>query len=41
LIASDFELGRNAYIDGFANLCGCEIGDDPKVGTFVEIQNGA
>ena len=26
---------------GFANLYGCEIGDDVKIGTFVEIQKGA
>jgi len=28
-------------IYGFTNLYGCEIGDDVKIGTFVEIQKGA
>jgi acetyltransferase-like isoleucine patch superfamily enzyme len=41
LIAPDVKLGRNVRIYGFTNLYGCEIGDDTKVGTFVEIQKGA
>lgn len=40
-IASNVKLGRNVRIFGFTNLYGCEIGDDTKVGTFVEIQKGA
>ncbi|MDE3067231.1 MAG: N-acetyltransferase [Verrucomicrobiota bacterium] len=40
-IAPDVKLGRNVRIAGFANLYGCEIGDDVKIGTFVEIQKGA
>src|SRR5580693_206720 len=40
-IAPDVKLGRNVRIFGFTNLYGCEIGDDTKVGTFVEIQKGA
>jgi len=40
-IASDVKLGRNVRIYGFTNLYGCEIGDDTKIGTFVEIQKGA
>jgi acetyltransferase-like isoleucine patch superfamily enzyme len=40
-IAPDVILGRNVRIFGFTNLYGCEIGDDTKVGTFVEIQKGA
>jgi UDP-2-acetamido-3-amino-2,3-dideoxy-glucuronate N-acetyltransferase len=41
LIAPDVKLGRNVRIFAFTNLYGCEIGDDVKVGTFVEIQKGA
>lgn len=40
-IAPDVKLGKNVRIFGFTNLYGCEIGDDVKVGTFVEIQKGA
>ncbi len=39
-IAPDVKLGRNVRIYEFTNLYGCEIGDDVKVGTFVEIQKG-
>lgn len=41
LIAPDVKLGRNVRIQGFVNLYGCEIGDDTRIGTFVEIQKGA
>ena len=41
LIAPDVKLGKGARIFGFVNLYGCEIGDDSKIGTFVEIQKGA
>ena len=40
-IAPDVKLGNNVQIIGFANLYGCEIGNDVKIGTFVEIQKGA
>jgi UDP-2-acetamido-3-amino-2,3-dideoxy-glucuronate N-acetyltransferase len=40
-IAPDVKLGRNVRIFRFVNLYGCEIGDDVKIGTFVEIQKGA
>ena len=40
-IASDVKLGKNVRLYGFVNLYGCEIGDDVKIGTFVEIQKGA
>ena len=40
-IAPDVKLGRNVRIYDFTNLYGCEIGDDVKIGTFVEIQKGA
>ena len=39
-IAPDVKLGRNVRLYGFVNLYGCEIGDDVKIGTFVEIQKG-
>jgi len=41
LIAPSVKLGKGVRIFGFTNLYGCEIGDDTKVGTFVEIQKGA
>lgn len=41
LIAPDVKLGRNVRISGFVNLYGCEIGDDTRIGSFVEIQKGA
>jgi hypothetical protein len=37
----DVKLGENVQIFDFVNLYGCEIGDNSKVGTFVEIQKGA
>jgi len=39
-IAPDVKLGRNVRLFGYANLYGCELGDDVKVGPFVEIQKG-
>ncbi len=41
LIAPDVKLGEGVKIYAFTNLYGCEIGDESKVGTFVEIQKGA
>ena len=38
LIAPDVKLGRDVRIFGFVNLYGCEIGDETKIGSFVEIQ---
>jgi len=40
-IASDVKLGKNVTIYDFVNLYGCEIGDNTRIGTFVEIQRGA
>ena len=40
-IAADVKLGKDVAIYDFVNLYGCEIGDDSKIGTFVEIQRGA
>ena len=41
LIAPDVKLGRDVRIYGFVNLYGCEIGDETRIGAFVEIQKGA
>lgn len=40
-IAPDVRLGRDVKIVGFANLYGCSIGDDSRIGCFVEIQRNA
>ncbi|MBV8273705.1 MAG: N-acetyltransferase [Verrucomicrobia bacterium] len=40
-IAPDVKLGRDVKIHGFVNLYGCEIGEETRIGTFVEIQKGA
>lgn len=40
-IAPDVKLGKGVRIFAFTNLYGCEIGDDSKIGAFVEIQKGA
>ena len=40
-IADDVKLGRDVRIYDFVNLYGCEIGDESRIGTFVEIQRGA
>ena len=37
-ISDDVKLGSNVKIFNFVNLYGCEIGDESKIGTFVEIQ---
>ena len=39
-IAPDVKLGRDVKIYSFVNLYGCEIGDETKIGAFVEIQKG-
>jgi acetyltransferase-like isoleucine patch superfamily enzyme len=40
-IAPNVKLGREVKIYDYVNLYGCEIGDNTKIGTFVEIQKGA
>jgi acetyltransferase-like isoleucine patch superfamily enzyme len=40
-ISADVKIGKDAVINEYVNLYGCEIGDNTKVGTFVEIQKGA
>lgn len=40
-IAPDVVLGRDVKIHSFVNLYGCSVGDETRIGTFVEIQKGA
>jgi acetyltransferase-like isoleucine patch superfamily enzyme len=40
-IAPDVRLGKDVRLARFINLYGCEVGDETKIGTFVEIQKNA
>jgi acetyltransferase-like isoleucine patch superfamily enzyme len=40
-IAPDVRLGKGVKVSKFINLYGCEIGDNTKIGAFVEIQKNA
>jgi acetyltransferase-like isoleucine patch superfamily enzyme len=40
-IAPDVKLGKDVKLSPFINLYGCEIGDETKIGAFVEIQRNA
>ena len=40
-IAPDVKLGRDVKLSKFINLYGCEVGDETKIGAFVEIQKNA
>ena len=40
-IAPDVRLGKDVKLSKFINLYGCEIGDETKIGAFVEIQKNA
>ena len=40
-IAPDVRLGRNVKLSSFINLYGCTVGDNVKIGAFVEIQKNA
>ena len=40
-IADDVKLGENVRLSKFINLYGCEIGDETRIGAFVEIQKNA
>ena len=40
-IAPDVKLGKDVKLSKFINLYGCEIGDETKIGAFVEIQKDA
>ena len=41
VIAPDVKLGKDVKIYNFVNLYGCEIGDDTRIGAFVEVQKNA
>jgi acetyltransferase-like isoleucine patch superfamily enzyme len=40
-ISDDVKLGKNLKLAGFINLYGCSIGDNTKIGAFVEVQRNA
>lgn len=40
-IARDVKLGQDVKLSKFINLYGCEIGDNTKIGAFVEVQKNA
>jgi acetyltransferase-like isoleucine patch superfamily enzyme len=40
-IADDVKLGKDVRLSKFINLYGCQIGDETKIGAFVEIQKNA
>jgi acetyltransferase-like isoleucine patch superfamily enzyme len=40
-IAADVKLGKDVRLSKFINLYGCEVGDETKIGAFVEIQKNA
>ncbi len=40
-VAPDVKLGKDVKLARFINLYGCEVGDETKIGTFVEIQKNA
>jgi acetyltransferase-like isoleucine patch superfamily enzyme len=40
-IAPDVKIGKDVRLSKFINLYGCEIGDETKIGAFVEIQKNA
>lgn len=40
-VAADVRLGKDVKLSQFVNLYGCEVGDNTKIGAFVEIQKNA
>src|SRR5580692_5447197 len=40
-VAENVRLGRDVKLSKFINLYGCEVGDESKIGAFVEIQKNA
>jgi len=40
-LVNDVEFGTGVVVQAFTNLYGCSIGDDSRIGTFVEVQRGA
>lgn len=41
IVTPDVKLGKNVRMFGFVNLYGCEVGDDTRIGAFVEIQKNS
>jgi len=39
-LIAEVEFGRNAFVHSFTNLYGCSVGDDTRIGPYVEIQRG-
>ena len=40
-LIDDVSFGERVIVYSFTNLYGCRIGDDTRIGTFVEVQRGA
>jgi UDP-2-acetamido-3-amino-2,3-dideoxy-glucuronate N-acetyltransferase len=40
-VAADVRMGKDVKVYAFVNLYGCQIGDETRIGAFVEIQRGA
>jgi acetyltransferase-like isoleucine patch superfamily enzyme len=40
-LLDDVSFGERVHVYSFTNLYGCSIGDDTRIGTFVEVQSGA
>ena len=40
-LISESEFGRDVFVHSFTNLYGCRVGDDTRIGPFVEVQAGA
>jgi acetyltransferase-like isoleucine patch superfamily enzyme len=40
-LIADVDFGANVVVYSFTNLYGCRIGDETRIGTFVEVQRGA
>jgi acetyltransferase-like isoleucine patch superfamily enzyme len=40
-IGHDVVMGRNVFVGPFVNLYGCAVGDDTRIGAFVEVQRDA
>lgn len=40
-ISNDLKLGKNVRLSKFVNLYGCAVGDNTKIGSFVEVQKNA
>jgi UDP-2-acetamido-3-amino-2,3-dideoxy-glucuronate N-acetyltransferase len=39
-LIAEVEFGRNVFVHSFTNLYGCSVGDDTRIGPYVEIQRG-